>query len=167
MHLFSRLEECFMIAMATKPEYTMEQLIDKVYTAILQTGQYKTPCTEFKGMLPENWMYVMLKEHMLQALELHLQMGISGQLAGNLYFGANNTKDNNSISTIVELLNNMQMVNNASEYTINKNMSTISRESHELCSIIAHLQQQQANFAAMPCAPPSQYVLPKQLYQVA
>jgi hypothetical protein len=35
MHLFLRLEECFMIAMATKPKYMMEQLVDKVYTAIL------------------------------------------------------------------------------------------------------------------------------------
>ena len=63
MHLFSRLEEYFMIIMATKPEYTMEQLVDKAYTAILQTGQYETPCTEFKGMLPENQSYPTLKEH--------------------------------------------------------------------------------------------------------
>ena len=72
MHLFSRLEECFMIAMATKPEYTIEQLVDKAYTAILQTGQYETPCAEFKGMLPENQTYATLKEHMLQAFELRL-----------------------------------------------------------------------------------------------
>ena len=72
MHLFSRLEECFMIAMTTKPEYTMEQLVDKAYTAILHTGQYKTPCAEFKGMLPENQTYAALKEHMLQAFKLHL-----------------------------------------------------------------------------------------------
>ena len=54
MHLFSRLKECFMIAMTTKSEYTMEQLVDKACTAILQTSQYETPCAEFKGMLPEN-----------------------------------------------------------------------------------------------------------------
>ena len=61
-----------MIAMATKPEYTMEQLVDKAYTAILQKGQYETPCTEFKGMLPENQSYAALKAHMLQAFELRL-----------------------------------------------------------------------------------------------
>ena len=54
MHLFLRLKECFMTMMATKPEYMMVQLVNKAYTAILQTGQYKTLCAEFKGMLPKN-----------------------------------------------------------------------------------------------------------------
>ena len=70
MHLFSRLEECFMIAMATKPEYTMEQFVDKVYTAILQAGQYETPCAEFNGILPRNQSYAAMKEHMPQAFKL-------------------------------------------------------------------------------------------------
>ena len=35
MHLFSRLEECFMITMTTKTEYIMEQLVYKAYTVIL------------------------------------------------------------------------------------------------------------------------------------
>ena len=155
MHLFSRLEECFMIAMATKPEYTMEQLVDKAYTAILQTGQYETPCAEFKGMLPENQTYAVLKEHMLQAFELRLQMGISGQPGG--FHGANNATDDDSIGAITESLSHMQMANNASARTINENMAAMSNETKELRSIIAHLQQQQANFAAMPYAPPPQY----------
>ena len=46
MHLSSRIKEWFMIVMATKPEYTMEQLVDKTYIVILQTGQYKTPYTQ-------------------------------------------------------------------------------------------------------------------------
>ena len=35
---------------------------------ILQTGLYKTPCAEYKGMEPENQTYATLKEHMMQAL---------------------------------------------------------------------------------------------------
>ena len=120
MHLFSRLEECFMIAMATKPEYTMKQLVDKAYTAILQTGQYETPCAEFKGMLPENQTYSTLKEHMLQAFELRLQMGISGQPGAQSFHGANNMMDDNSIDAITESLSHMQMANNALARTINK-----------------------------------------------
>ena len=54
-----------MVAMSTKPAYTMDQLIDKVYTAILQIGLYKAPCAEFKGMKPANQTYTTLKEHML------------------------------------------------------------------------------------------------------
>ena len=65
MELFSRLEECYMVAMTTKPAYTMEQLIDKAYTAILQTGLYETPCTEFRGMNAKNQTYSTLKEHMM------------------------------------------------------------------------------------------------------
>ena len=72
MELFSRLEECYMVAMPTKPAYTMEQLIDKVYTTTLQTGLYKTPCAEFCGMDTEHQTYLMLKEHMMQAFELRL-----------------------------------------------------------------------------------------------
>ena len=65
MTLFSPLEECYMIAMFTKLAYTMEQLRDKAYTAIFQTGLYKTLCTEFKGMDPNNQTYTTLKEHMI------------------------------------------------------------------------------------------------------
>ena len=166
MHLFSRLEGCFMIAMATKPEYTMEQLVDKAYTAILQTGQYETPCAEFKGMLPENQMYSTLKEHMLQAFELRLQMGISGQPGGQSFHGANNTMDDESIGAITESLSHMQMANNALARTINENMAAMSKETQELRSIIAQLQQQQANLATIPYTPPPQYA-PQQQYQQA
>jgi hypothetical protein len=96
-----------------------------------------------------------LKEHMLQAFELRLQMGISGQPGG--FHGANNATDDDSIGAITESLSHMQMANNASARTINENMAAMSNETKELRSIIAHLQQQQANFAAMPYAPPPQY----------
>ena len=52
MVLFARLEECYMVAMSTKPAYTMDQLINKAYMAILQIGLYETPCAEYRGMDP-------------------------------------------------------------------------------------------------------------------
>ena len=61
-----------MLAIPTKPTYTMKQLIDKAYTAILQTGLYETPCAEFRGVDPKNQTYATLKEHMMQAFELCL-----------------------------------------------------------------------------------------------
>ena len=69
MVLFSKLEECYMVAMVTTPTYTMGQLVDKVYITILQTGLYKTLCAEFKGMLPEDQTYATLKEHIPQAFD--------------------------------------------------------------------------------------------------
>ena len=56
----------------------MNQLIDKAYTAILQTGLYETPCAKFKGMETENHMYATPKEHMVLAFELRLQIGTVG-----------------------------------------------------------------------------------------
>ena len=94
MALFTRLEKCYMVAMSTKPAYTMDQLIDKAYTAILQTGLYKTRCVEYKGMETENQTSATLKEHMMQAFELRLQMGTAG--GQNTVFNAmyNTTDDN-------------------------------------------------------------------------
>jgi len=126
--------------------------------------QYETPCTEFKGMLPDNQTCAALKEHMLQAFELRLQMGISGQPGGGAFHGANNAMDDDLIGAITESLSHMQMANNASARTINENMAAMSKETQELRSIIAHLQQQQANFAAIPYAPPPQYAPPQQQY---
>ena len=63
--------------------------------------------TEFKGMLPENQTYAILKEYMLQAFELCLQMGNSGQPAGTAYYGVNNATDNSTIGTLTDFLNTM------------------------------------------------------------
>ena len=104
MELFSCLEECYMVAMTTKPAYTMEQLIDKAYTAILQTGLYELPCAEFCGMEPEHQTYAMLKENMMQVFELRLQMGTSGEQ--NTSYNAYRA-DDDLMGTITESLQNM------------------------------------------------------------
>ena len=38
--LFERLEECYVIALVTKPPYTKEQMIDKAVVAIQATGLF-------------------------------------------------------------------------------------------------------------------------------
>ena len=93
-------------------------------------------------------------------------MGISGQPGGQSFHGANNMVDNDSIDAITESLSHMQMANNILVQTINENMAAMSRETQELRSIITQLQQQQANLATMPYAPPPQYS-PQQQYQQA
>ena len=119
------LEECYMVAMTTKPAYTTEQLIDKAYTTILQTGLYKTPCAEFRGMDAKNQTYAMLKEYTMQAFELRLQMGTAGKqnTAYNAY-----GNDDNLMGTITELLANMQLANNDVATSINNNMLAITRK---------------------------------------
>jgi len=39
--LFKRLEECYVIALVTKPPYTKEQIIDKAVVAIQTTGLFE------------------------------------------------------------------------------------------------------------------------------
>ena len=145
-----------MVAMTTKTAYTMKQLIDKAYTTILQTGLYETPCTEFRGMDPENQTYATLKEHMMQAFELQLQMGTVGaqNTAYNTY-----TNDNDLMGTIAELLANMQLTNKAAAVTINDNMSVITCKTTELRAIIEQMKQEHANNTYAPWQPmqPPQY----------
>ena len=108
-------------------------MLDKAYTAILQTGLYETLYTEFYGMDDEHQTYAMLKEYMIQAFELRLQMGTAGRQ--NTAYNTYGT-DDDSIGTITKSLQNLQLANNAAASTINDNMSQITRETSELCAII-------------------------------
>ena len=149
-----------MVAMSTKPAYTMNQLIDMAYTAILQTGLYKTPYVEFKGMEPANQIYATLKEHMLQTFKLRLQMG-TAQGKNTAFNDMYNIPDDDSIGTITESIQNMQMVNNAAACTINKNMSAITCETADLRNIIEQMKQERTNFLYAPWqpTPPAPYTL--------
>ena len=131
MVLFVYPEECYMVAMSTKPAYTMDQLINKAYMAILQIGLYETPCAEYRGMDPVYQTYATLKEPMMQAFKLRLQMGTEGG-QNTVYSAAYNTTDNDSMGTITESLTNMQLANNAAATTINDNMSVITHKTAEL-----------------------------------
>ena len=115
-----------MIAMSTKPAYMMEQLVDKAYTAILQTSLYETPCAEFEGMDPNNQTYATLKEHMLQVFELRLQIDTAGG-QNTAYNVTHPSTDDDSVGTIPKSIQNMQMANNAAAHTINENMLTSTR----------------------------------------
>ena len=44
--LFDRLEDCYVLSVATKTAYTQEQMIDKALTAIQRTGLYPTTILE-------------------------------------------------------------------------------------------------------------------------
>ena len=72
----------------------------------LQTGLYETPYAEYRGMYPVNQINTTLKEHMLQAFELRLQMGTAGG-QNRTHSVAYNITDGNSIRTITKSLNNM------------------------------------------------------------
>ena len=98
-------------------------------------------------MDPEHQTYALLKEHMMQAFKLRLQMGTAGgqNTAYNAY-GA----DDDSMGTITESLQNMQMANNAAVSTINDNMSQITRETSELRAIIKQMKQERANNVYAP-----------------
>eukprot|EP00957_Ditylum_brightwellii_P168816 12849283-Ditylum_brightwellii.AAC.1 len=140
--------------MATKLAYIMNRLVDKAYTAFCQMDLYKTPCIKFKGMLPKEQTYAMLKKDMLQAFKLWLQMGISGCPAGNVYYGAHTTTKDDSVVTITNSLNNIQRVNNMVACTINENMSAITHETQDIQNIAGQLQHQQTNYSAASFASP-------------
>ena len=90
-----------MVAITNKPAYMMEQLINKAYTAILQTGLYETPYMEFCRMDDEHQTYAMLKEHMMQVFKLRLQVGtVDGKNTAYNAYG----DDENLMGTIMESL---------------------------------------------------------------
>ena len=95
----------------------------------------------------EHQTYSMLKEDMMQAFELRLQMGTAGgqNTAYNTY-----ENNNDLMGTITELLQNIQLVNNAAVTTINDNMSQITRETSEWCAIIEQMKHERANNAYAP-----------------
>ena len=94
-------------------------------------------------------MYTPLKEHMIQAFELRLQMGTAGG-QNTAHNTAYNTAGNNSMGTITESLNNMQLANNATATAINDNMLVITRKTAELQAIIEQMKHERATNAYKP-----------------
>ena len=109
-------------------------------------------------MDPNNQTYATLKEYMLQVFELRLQMGAPGE-QNTSYNATYTSTDNDSIGTITESIQNMQMANNAAAHSINENMSTITCENTDLRNIIGQMRREQANFsyATWVPTPPTQY----------
>ena len=58
------------------------------------------------------------------------------------YHGAANVVDNDSLGSITQSIANMQMANNVNVQVLNKNISTITAETRDLCSTLAAAQQQ-------------------------
>ena len=58
------------------------------------------------------------------------------------YHGAANVVDDDSLGSITQSIANMQMANNVNVQVLNKNISTITAETRDLCSTLAAAQQQ-------------------------
>ena len=112
--LFDRLDDCYVLSVATKPSYTQEQMIDKVLTAIQRTGLYPTAILEYQAFATKNKNWVEFKTHFAEVYMVRLQFVQSG---GNPYHGAANVykDDNNSITTLHKKLANLTHASNANK----------------------------------------------------
>ena len=137
MALFTHLYECYMVAISTKAVYTMDQLINKAYTAMLLTGLYKTPCIEFKGMETEHQTYATLKEHMMQAFELRLQMETWGD-QNTAFNSMYNTADDNLMETIKK---SIQTCNSQTTHQQQPSTTTCLQSRARLQSFVASLNR--------------------------
>ena len=61
--LFDQLEDCYVLSVAAKPEYTQDQMIDKAITAIQRTGLYPTAILEYQAFATENKNWAEFKNH--------------------------------------------------------------------------------------------------------
>ena len=168
--LFMRLEECFVFALASKPPYTEEQMVDKAITAIQSTGLYETAILEWQGFDDANKTWPELKSHFGEAYEIRIASG-AGTARGHGY--ANNTMDDDddSIASITQSIHTIQLANNASNQVMNDNISQITSQTESLRQAIADTQQQLAMLAnAAPTityqqpVPPPHYMPPAAAY---
>ena len=155
--LYDRLEDCYLTAMLAKPAFTIEQMIDRALRAIQQTGLYTTAVLEWNGFDLANKTWPQFKEHFAEAYEIRCATG-AGTAATHGY--ANNTidDDDDSIDTIKDSLNNIQLANNANAQNMNENISAITQETSALRASLLATQQQLAMLAqSQPYAAPFQW----------
>jgi len=144
--LYDRLEDCYLTAMLAKPAFTIDQMIDRALRAIQQTGLYTTAVLEWNGFDLANKTWPQFKEHFAEAYEIRCATG-AGTAAAHGY--ANNTidDDDDSIDTIKDSLNNIQLANNTNAQTMSDNISAITHETSALRAALAQTQQQLAMLA--------------------
>ena len=150
--LFDRLEECYVLALVNKPEYTQEQMIDKALMAVQSTGLYATAVLEWNGFDANNQTWAEFKAHFSEAYDIRLQ---SGTGMGNSYHGAANAidGDDDSLGSITQSITNMHMAYNVNAQAMNDNMSTITAETASLRAALLATQQQLAMMANAPAQP--------------
>ena len=141
--LFMRLEECFVFALATKPPYTDEQMVDKALTAIQRTGLYETAVLEWQGFAQANKTWPELKSHFGEAYEIRIASG-AGTARGHGYVNNTMDDDDDSIASITQSIQSIQVANNANNQVMNDNISQITAETQALRQALIDTQQQLA-----------------------
>ena len=151
--LFMRLEECFVFALAAKPAYTEEQMVDKALMAIQSTGLYETAILEWQGFDPANKTWPELKSHFGEAYEIRIASG-TGTSRGHGYVNNVQEDDDDSIASITQSIQTIQVANNANAQVMNDNMSQITSETRSLRQALIETQQQLALLANAAPIPP-------------
>ena len=172
--LWDRLEECYAIALMSKPAYTVDQLLDKAKTKITKTGLFSRDILEWNGFDENAKTWPMFKSHFNDAYNLWISSG-GGTAAQHGYHGANNADgDDDSWATVEESfvtkIGEVQQANNAKLRATNDNVSTLSGSVAGISQQLMALQQQLANLSmAKPNAPyappPVAYVPTAPAYQ--
>ena len=154
--LFDRIEDCFIFALICKPEFTMEQVIDKAIVAIQLTGLYETALLEWSGFTEDNKTWQQLKLHFEEAYELRLASG-QGTAGTHGYVNSATANEDDSIASIQESIINFHMANNANYQSMQDILQAARAESASLRAELISTQQSFANFARTT---PTAYVPP-------
>eukprot|EP00804_Cyclotella_cryptica_P013523 CCRYP_017243-RA/>CCRYP_017243-RA protein AED:0.41 eAED:0.30 QI:0/0/0/1/1/1/5/0/1642 len=154
--LFDRIEDCFIFALICKPQFTMEQIIDKAIVAIQLTGLYETALLEWSGFAEENKTWQQLKLHFEEAYELRLASG-QGTAGTHGYVNSATANDDDSIASIQESIVNFHMANNANYQSM---QDILQAARAETASLRAELQSTQQSFANFARATPPAFVPP-------
>eukprot|EP00804_Cyclotella_cryptica_P000700 CCRYP_000984-RA/>CCRYP_000984-RA protein AED:0.37 eAED:0.21 QI:0/0/0/1/0/0/3/0/1009 len=154
--LFDRTEDCFIFALICKPQFTMEQIIDKAIVAIQLTGLYETALLEWSGFAEENKTWQQLKLHFEEAYELRLASG-QGTAGTHGYVNSATANGGDSIASIQESIVNFHMANNANYQSM---QDILQAARAETASLRAELQSTQQSFANFARATPPAFVPP-------
>jgi hypothetical protein len=154
--LFDRIEDCFIFALICKPEFTMDQIIDKAIVAIQLMGLYETALLKWSGFAEANKTWQQLKLHFEEAYELRLASG-QGTAGTHGYVNSATSNNNESIASIQESIINFHMANNANYQSM---QDVLQAARAETASLRAELQLTQQSFANFAHATPSPYSPP-------
>eukprot|EP00804_Cyclotella_cryptica_P023697 CCRYP_019320-RA/>CCRYP_019320-RA protein AED:0.37 eAED:0.35 QI:0/0/0/1/1/1/6/0/1607 len=144
--LFDRLEDCYVFAIQNKPPFTLDQMIDKALIAIQLTGLYERALLEWQDFDEENKTWAQLKLHFKEAYEIRLA---SGQGTAGMHGYVHNLMvetDDDSITTIHESLNSIQLANNANYQALLDNLQAARAETASLRAELQTAKQSMAHF---------------------
>ena len=115
--IFDRLEECFIVALVSKPAYSTEQMMDTALIAIQLTSLYSTVILQWNAIYEVNQTWPKFKAQFTKAYDLWIRSGAG--TAGTMgYHRADNTEgsEDDSWASIDEVLlaqlQQVQLANN-------------------------------------------------------